>query len=610
MPGSDYSHSTGEFLMGNNQSESVITPKSNTEPQDELSSLINTLYGNKANPTQIAKIKQIATDPNYLNMLRNQAFAKNNPGFDANAGRQEAYDKRWTVYKDELFKNKKFVNTKKAQRVFDEQFSKDWNAGLDQRRQDYINKKSALVERPKSSLSVAPTLTPETVGPLKAPKLTLTPPKPKVDWNARATEGMGAGTTKDDVLNWQKYYNSLNSGKKGFAALSEDGLFGQNTKTAYDAWKNSAAGKQYNTMTAKGATWDAGSRSWKLPKVAEQANQGVYDLGSGKYISNEEYNNGLIGVKSENISSTLPQTEGSQQLAFQGKDSYYNEHTMRSDFDRLYNESLGNKYITKTMGANYGGIDYYNLRKDAGYQAAWDAFRKGYGDNGNIFQTGIFGNRYTKLANGGNINKFNNGGKPMNQKKMEEAFVQFLIQDAQAHGIDPNDQQAIQQYIQSLGKEGLAAKQQEFMQRWQGTPSRKLGGHLAYLSKLKGNCPEGEEMVYMKEGGRVCPKCVKKAEKASGGSKLPKNEIDKFKERKHINPSDTVHVNGQPRTLTDSQNKPFVKGMKPYSAAEYQKDMKDAKKGKKDAANRVEKSDMKTAYGCGGATKKLVKKKK
>jgi hypothetical protein len=50
--------------------------------------------------------------------------------------------------------------------------------------------------------------------------------------------------------------------------------------------------------------------------------------------------------------------------------------------------------------------------------------------------------------------------------------------------------------------------------------------------------------------------------------------------------------------------------MKTYSASEYQKDMKDAKKGKKDAANRVEKSDIKTAYGCGGATKKLVKKKK
>ena len=354
-----------------------------------------------------------------------------------------------------------------------------------------------------------------------APKPVL---KPKVDWNARAAEGMGAGTTKDDVLNWQKYYNSLNSGKKGFAALSEDGLFGQNTKTAYDTWKNSAAGKQYNTMTAKGATWDAGSRSWKLPKAAEQANQGVYDFGSGKYISNEEYNNGLIGVKSEN---TPPVTEQKEIPTFQGANSYAFEYTMQNDFDKLYNNHLGGKYKS-----NYHGIDQVSLRKDAGYQDAWNAFRSQY-QKGNIWMNGLM-NHYTRLEKGGNINKFNNGGKPMNQKQMEEAFVQFLIQDAQAHGVDPNDQQALQQYIQSLGKEGLAAKQQEFMQRWQGTPSRKLGGHLAYLSKLKGNCPDGEEMVYMKEGGRVCPKCVKKAKEGKKVEEQKMNAIQKFKAEKGI----------------------------------------------------------------------------
>lgn len=198
----------------------------------------------------------------------------------------------------------------------------------------------------------------------------------------------------------------------------------------------------------------------------------------------------------------------------------------------------------------------------------------------------------------------------MNDKELQKAFVAFLIQDAEAQGITIQSEEDMKNYIQQLGEEGYAAKQQEFMQKMQGTPSRKLGGHLAYLNKLKGNCPDGEEMVYMKEGGRVCPKCMKKAEKAKPGTKLEKNAISDFKEKRKIAPSDTVHVGGQPRSLTDSQNRPLVKGMKTYSASEYQKDMKDAKKGKKDAANRVEKSDMKTAYGCGGATKKLVKKKK
>ena len=163
---------------------------------------------------------------------------------------------------------------------------------------------------------------------------------------------------------------------------------------------------------------------------------------------------------------------------------------------------------------------------------------------------------------------------------------------------------AIQQEMQAMQQSGQQPNQQP-----QQKVRAQLGAKLDYLNKLKGNCPEGEELVYMENGGRVC-KCVKKAEKAKPGTKLEKNAISDFKEKRKIAPSDTVHVNGQPRSLTDSQNKPLVKGMKTYSASEYQKDMKDAKKGKKDAANRVEKSDMKTAYGCGGATSKLVKKKK
>ena len=120
----------------------------------------------------------------------------------------------------------------------------------------------------------------------------------------------------------------------------------------------------------------------------------------------------------------------------------------------------------------------------------------------------------------------------MNKQQMQEAFVQFLIQDAQAQGINIQSEEDMKAYVQQLGKDGIAAKQKEFMQRWQGTPSRKLGGHLAYLNKLKGNCPDGEEMVYMKEGGRVCPKCVKKAKEGKKVEEQKMNAIQKFKAEK------------------------------------------------------------------------------
>lgn len=56
--------------------------------------------------------------------------------------------------------------------------------------------------------------------------------------------------------------------------------------------------------------------------------------------------------------------------------------------------------------------------------------------------------------------------------------------------------------------------------------SAKSGAKLSYIKQLKGNCPDGYEMIYMKAGGRVCPVCQKKkaeqakAKKAEEGTKM------------------------------------------------------------------------------------------
>ena len=202
--------------------------------------------------------------------------------------------------------------------------------------------------------------------------------------------------------------------------------------------------------------------------------------------------------------------------------------------------------------------------------------------------------------------KFQQGGTMQNEQKLQKAFMAFLIEDAAAQGMQIQSEQDLQAYAQQLGEEGLKAKYQEFMQKMQGGVKARLGAKLDYINKLKGNCPEGEELVYLKKGGRVCPVCQKKAEKAESGTKTKLNEIDKFKNRR-INPSDTVWVDGdkkKARTLTDDRGKPIVKGMKSYSTTEYQRDLAKGRKGDKSAARRVEKQDEKTMYGCGGKSKK------
>lgn len=127
----------------------------------------------------------------------------------------------------------------------------------------------------------------------------------------------------------------------------------------------------------------------------------------------------------------------------------------------------------------------------------------------------------------GHTTKFQQGGTMNNQQELQKAFVAYLIQDAQSQGVQIQSEQDLQAYAEQLGEDGIKAKYQEFMQKMQGGVMARLGAKLEYYKKLKGVCPEGEELVYFKQGGRICKAC----QKAQKGTKVTKkaNEVDKFK---------------------------------------------------------------------------------
>lgn len=88
----------------------------------------------------------------------------------------------------------------------------------------------------------------------------------------------------------------------------------------------------------------------------------------------------------------------------------------------------------------------------------------------------------------GNFAKFQQGGTMQQQsqdEEMKKAFIQFLVQDAAAQGVQIQSEQDLQNYAQQLGEEGIQAKYQEFMQRMQGGVKAKLGSKLTYLKKLR-----------------------------------------------------------------------------------------------------------------------------
>ena len=113
----------------------------------------------------------------------------------------------------------------------------------------------------------------------------------------------------------------------------------------------------------------------------------------------------------------------------------------------------------------------------------------------------------------------------MNEQELQQAFLQYLMQKTGAQ----NEQQ-LEQVVQQLGEDGLKQAYAQFMQEMQQqqVQAAKFGAKLNYIRKLNGQCPEGMEMYYYKQGGRLCRKCIQ-AKQNEEEIEYPSNPIDAFK---------------------------------------------------------------------------------
>lgn len=96
----------------------------------------------------------------------------------------------------------------------------------------------------------------------------------------------------------------------------------------------------------------------------------------------------------------------------------------------------------------------------------------------------------------------------MNDKELQQAFIQFLAQKSGA-----KTQKELEKYVQSLGEEGLKQAYAEFTQMMQQQAQKaQHGAKLNYIKSLKHKCADDEELVYFRKGGKVGCGCVKKGE--------------------------------------------------------------------------------------------------
>lgn len=263
-----------------------------------------------------------------------------------------------------------------------------------------------------------------------------------------------------------------------------------------------------------------------------QAGGKVVSVGDGTYAfllnGNVYYNNGRMKGANGKMSSYDFRTV-STPTWFKGKGSYWNAHTLQQDIMKQYAKSQGIEMKSR-------GDLYYQLspKQKEQLNSAISQIKNNYldrqgvvGEKYNAFTDDRLRKKATVYQNGGQINKYQQGGTMNNEQELQKAFMAFLIEDASTQGITIQSEEDLVKYAESLGEDGIKAKYQEFMQKMQGGVKAKLGTKLNYIRKIKGLCADDEELVYMKQGGRVCPVCQKKKDGEVKKKKM--NAVEAFK---------------------------------------------------------------------------------
>lgn len=199
-------------------------------------------------------------------------------------------------------------------------------------------------------------------------------------------------------------------------------------------------------------------------------------------------------IASEVVNNNIPELKGR-------KDEYATEAELEKEFAGLYNKHvLNGKY--KYSGSNTYDVNN-KIKKEPGYDEAWQAFRKKYEKTGNWLTSAYV----YKNKQGGTMNKikyFQQGGQPTAQAGQQDMQQQVI---ALVQAAMQGDQKATQTVnkIMEAAKAGdkqaiqIAQMIQQVAQKMQGqATAAKWGAKLSYIRSLK-----------YARGGKTCPSCDK-----------------------------------------------------------------------------------------------------
>lgn len=421
------------------------------------------------------------------------------PTFDQNLGRDTAYNEQYAKYKKELGLRGVFER-KKAKQYFDQQFNEDWNNSA----QDRQNK---ALERMGYSYNGSGWDLPE----IKEPQPIQNPAQKAASgfWDAINSYNQNV---KNDVYipNQNLKTNGLDFTDtkavqqwltdNGFDTKGVDGMYGANTRNAINTMLNSdnfaltAKEKEAFRNFQNNATFvrakQPASVKVKTPIVEQPIqNQSQQTIVEEKPV---HYDTKYIPGQGEIAFNPEPQNNSSALNKVSSKQNHWG-HRWAKPFEGAtgLGKDLANMFIW--MGDN--GM----FQKQSGYQQPRPVFKK----------------------QGGTINA--------EQQELQLALIGYVI----ATKKQPKDENEINQLAQTL----VQLKQQDpeqfaqLVQLGQQAQSQKAekGAKLNYIKSLKGQCPDGEELVYFKKGGMIDCGCQKKETGGEVKSTKKLNPVEEFK---------------------------------------------------------------------------------
>lgn len=244
--------------------------------------------------------KYSVKDPFGILNLNQNTTTNLDDGFDANAGREKAYNERWKNYLGELTANSNNnVNLKKARSYFDSQFDNDWAAGERARREQYIKQRTPTQYYPltnedytlaqqmeNNSLEKEKYFNFNNQGQWEAKNQVV-----NGQWNQNA-QNMGA--SPEQVRAIQQQLNRLGYLGTNGHKLLEDGKWGANTQKAYQDYIN----KTGNLMD-----FDQAVASYVKPKIKIKPK---IDFNSGSTLKAQEDFVSFKPTDSNDTSEQLP----------------------------------------------------------------------------------------------------------------------------------------------------------------------------------------------------------------------------------------------------------------------------------------------------------------